>query len=158
MSHVASAKLLLAHGANINAREEEGVDALMKATRQEIPLLVRFLLEEGHVCVNTCDCDGVSALVYAIRRQSHKSLSVLLESGADYLTTDSWGNSILHAAAAQADSKILQVLQAYEREDLDPDTKRGDGKTPREVACKELISRKAFFLLLRLFVWVESQE
>ena len=143
-SHVASAKLLLANGADINARDEDGVDPLMKATRQEIPLLVRFLLEEEHAFVNTCDRDGVSALAYAIRRQSHESLSILLDFGPDCLTRDSWGNSILHAAAAQGDLTALQVLQAYELENLDPDMKRGDGLTPGEVASQRADKPQGF--------------
>ena len=135
-AHVENARLLIEHGAEVDARDEDGVDPLIKATRQEIPLLAAYLLDEAGAQINTCDNEGVSALAYAIRRQSFKTLGVLLDRGADHLVKDKKQNSILHAAAAEADLETLQILQRYALHGLNPDAKNLEEMTPTELATK----------------------
>jgi ankyrin repeat protein len=135
-AHVENARLLVKHGAELDARDEDGVDALIKAARQEVPLLVEYLLDEAGVEINTWDKEGVSALAYAIRRQSCKCLEIILDRGADYLHKDNKQNTILHAVAAEGDLETLRMLQRFWLHGLDPDAKNGKGQTAIEVATK----------------------
>lgn len=135
-AHVANARLLIQAGADVDARDEDGVDSLMKAARQEVPLLAEYLIEEAGISMINKDNMGLTALAYSIRRQSAETLRVILNKGADYTLKDNRENTILHAAALEADLETLDVLNNYDLQEVNPDEKNVDGLTATDVALK----------------------
>ena len=78
---VASAKLLVAAGANVNDRDAWGVSATVLAAHSGFVDLVEFLLENG-ADANAADA-GFAALHAAIMRRDPKLVAVLLSHRAD---------------------------------------------------------------------------
>jgi ankyrin repeat protein len=78
---VASAKLLVAAGANVNDRDAWGVSATVLAAHSGFVELVEFLLDKG-ADANAADA-GFTALHEAIMRRDEKLVNVLLSHGAD---------------------------------------------------------------------------
>lgn len=78
---LASAKLLVAAGANVNDADAWGVSAMVFAAHSGYGELVEFLLEKG-ADPNVAEA-GFSALHAAIMRRDEKMVSALLAHGAD---------------------------------------------------------------------------
>jgi len=132
--HVESALHLLKWGACPEDRDEDGHDALIKAVRQDMPKLVTCLLDVGKAKVNTVDKNGVSAVAFAIRRQSHRALPIVLGRKPNILTRDFKGNNILHEAAARANDAIVSILREAKILGPDPNAENLDGLTPMSIA------------------------
>ena len=78
---LASAKLLVAAGANVNDADAWGVSATMLAAHSGFGELVEFLLEKG--ADPNAAAAGFTALHEAIMRRDEKMVSALLAHGAD---------------------------------------------------------------------------
>src|SRR5262245_13678367 len=78
---VASARLLVAAGANVNDTDAWGVSATTMAAHSKFEELVEFFLEQG-ADPNAADA-GFSALHVAIMHRSTRMVSALLDHGAD---------------------------------------------------------------------------
>ena len=78
---LASAKLLVSAGANVNDEDAWGVSAVVLAAHSGFTELVEFLLEKG-ANVNA-DKAGFTALHEAIMRRDEKLVTILLDHGAD---------------------------------------------------------------------------
>jgi ankyrin len=78
---IASAKLLVAAGANVNDEDAWGVSAVVLAAHSGFAELVEFLLEKG-ADVNSGKA-GFTALHEAIMRRDEKLVNILLDHGAD---------------------------------------------------------------------------
>lgn len=78
---VASAKLLVAAGANVNDADAWGVSATAMAAHSNFEDLVEFLLEKG--ADPSANAAGFSALHPAIMHRSQRMVRALLEHGAD---------------------------------------------------------------------------
>ncbi len=78
---LASAKLLVGAGANVNDEDAWGVGAVVLAAHSGFTDLVEFLLEKG-ANVNS-DKAGFTALHEAIMRRDEKLVKILLDHGAD---------------------------------------------------------------------------
>jgi ankyrin repeat protein len=78
---LASARLLVSAGANVNDRDAWGVSATVLAAHSGFVDLVEFLLENG-ADANASDA-GFAALHEAIMRRDQKLVAVLLSHGAD---------------------------------------------------------------------------
>jgi quinoprotein dehydrogenase-associated probable ABC transporter substrate-binding protein len=74
--------LLLDKGADINARNLQGLAPIHGAARQRDSTMIAFLVERG-ADVNARDSDGWTALVHAAFRNHVPSIEVLAESGAN---------------------------------------------------------------------------
>jgi len=112
--HTDTARLLLDHGANVNARENwGGQTALMWAASQQQPGMVALLIEHG-AAVNArgkdhdwprwvtseprnkpLDPGGYTPLLYAAREGCALCAAALLDGGADIDLTDLWGQTPL---------------------------------------------------------------
>ena len=115
-NHAAAAKLLIEHGAEVNARSTkmdydkdrfglEGVitilphgywTPLMYAARQGSSAATRVLADSG-ANLNLTDPDGTSALILAIINGHFDTAALLLAKGADPNLTDSTGMTPLYA-------------------------------------------------------------
>jgi ankyrin repeat protein len=78
---VASAKLLVAAGANVNDADAQGVSATVLAAHAGYGELVEFLLEKG--ADPNAAAAGFTALHEAIMRRDEKTVTALLARGAD---------------------------------------------------------------------------
>ena len=116
-NHPAAAKLLIQHGADVNARSTkltytkdrfglEGVvtvlphgswTPLMYAARQGSLGAARVLAENG-ADLNLTDPDGTTALILAIINNHYDTAALLLLKGADPNLADSTGMGALYAA------------------------------------------------------------
>ncbi|MBE0511381.1 MAG: ankyrin repeat domain-containing protein [Gammaproteobacteria bacterium] len=75
--------LLLRAGADINAKEREGVTVLMKAVHGGKPKVVERLLAEPGLMVDTSGPRGNTALTYAILYGHAEMVEMLVDHGAD---------------------------------------------------------------------------
>ncbi|AFM23745.1 ankyrin repeat domain-containing protein [Desulfomonile tiedjei] len=99
-------KNLLAQGADVNAKWEDGRTVLMQAVLSTNLELVRFLLDKG-ADVNATDQSG-TALMYAAERGQFEIMKVLLDKGAD---VNARGNSGITALIYAARSRNVEAVK-----------------------------------------------
>jgi uncharacterized protein len=99
----------LADGANINAKTQNGVTALMIAARSSSTELVKFLLENG-ADVNAQSDDGYTAILLAVTNGDAGVTKLLIENGADVNAKSNDGFTALFLAQVKGDSAIMQLL------------------------------------------------
>ena len=121
-------RLLLANGANIEARDDRFVKAtpLLFAMREGSETISRLLVEAG-ANVNASDRDGITALMWATRNGSKSMVRLLLDHGADVNTYRPYSWTVLYEATRKGDEVLATVL-LEKQADVDP--KDGDGRTP----------------------------
>lgn len=117
----AAAELLLDRGANVNARDNAGVTALMLAARNGHTALLRRLLDRG-ATVEARTRDGWTALTYAAWTGHPDVARRLLTAGADPALTDRSGWSpLMYASWRAAESNSADpsaVVDSLDRRDL----------------------------------------
>ena len=105
-------KTLLAHRADVNAKDNEGKTALFTAAGKGAAQVVRVLLDVG-ADVSGKRNDGLTALMNAAMYGATDIVKVLLEKGADVnaRTNDKSGNvSALNLASRAQKADIVQLL------------------------------------------------
>jgi len=112
---------LLAKGADVNAKDKDGMTALVFAAKFGCTEILKTLLSKG-ADVNAKDKDGVTALLYAAmlgrkyssKREDYSEIAkILLDNGADVNATtieDEW--TALMYAAMNGNAKITEALLA----------------------------------------------
>ena len=109
-------KVLLAGGADANAKSEDGWTALIAAAGFNTPEVVKVLLAGG-ADVNAKSEGGVTALMAAAWKNPNPAVvKMLLVGGADIRAVDKEGNdAILYAQHNEtgAKEKIIQILKRY---------------------------------------------
>ncbi|MBV9849495.1 MAG: ankyrin repeat domain-containing protein [Armatimonadetes bacterium] len=113
-TYMAMVRLLLATGANVNARDDHGVTPLMLAASNGHPEAVQLLVAHG-ADVNVRDGAGRSALMYAITiaqaSEAQTSLTrLLLAHGADPNARNDAGESVLSLAAQDGPPAAVQAV------------------------------------------------
>lgn len=98
--------LLLAAGADVNERNEDGQTPLMYAWNAEI---CKTLLEAGAE-VDSRNNDGWTPLMVAALNGSVKTCGVLLDAGADINAKNSGGRTPLIVAAYRGQTKVCRFL------------------------------------------------
>lgn len=111
-------KLILASGADVNARDQRGWTPLMHAcmTRLASAEIVEALLGAG-ADVNAKDRIGRTALIWALRtgggKEVHEKVRLLLAGGADPNAKSQYGETpLLHATSARSLDTVAQLLAA----------------------------------------------
>jgi len=103
---LASAKLLLAAGANVNDADAWGVSATVLAAHSGFGELVEFLLEKG--ADPNAAAAGFTALHEAIMRRDEKTVSALLTHGADpNATLRTWTPTRRHSEDFHFDPELV---------------------------------------------------
>jgi ankyrin repeat protein len=97
----ATAKRLVAAGANVNYRDQTGTSPLINAAQAHALEIVQLLVEKG-ANVNARDEYGGTGLLYAAHRGYVEIVSLLLKHRADINATDSHGATALQWATIGA--------------------------------------------------------
>ncbi len=121
-------KLLLTHGADINAQIVLGLTPLNRAVNRDNLQMVKFLLAHGADAKK-----DVTALHEAIYKGNKKMIELLLAHGADINAKDINGSTALYTAVSIGDrltstnEEIVQLLLAH---GADVNAKNNKGNTP----------------------------
>lgn len=94
--HIKNAQLLIAHGADVNTRENDGYTPLMSAHNTK---MLHLLLKRG-AKVNAAANDGFTALMDSVLEGSPEQMALLLAAGADVHARDSEGFTSLLLVAS----------------------------------------------------------
>lgn len=107
--HEAIVRMLLAHGASVNARDAEDWTALMLAAVQNHASVLRLLLEAG-ADVHAVEDDQYTALMLAAQNGHELTVRYLIEYGAnvDAVERDKW--TVLMMAADNGHDLVVQQL------------------------------------------------
>jgi ankyrin repeat protein len=104
-----SFNLALSLGANINATDRHGNNAVLLATQGEQHALLRTLLDKG-VNPDARGSSGFTPLTYAALHGAQGDLRLLLKAGADPRRHDALGNSPLHLAVEYGQNALIEDL------------------------------------------------
>ena len=141
-----SVRLLLEHGADVNARAKNGSTPLHIASTFGAPEVARVLLEHG-ADVNARDADGRTPLysrLYWIvtgsaiqpRAGSVEVARLLLERGADVNARTNDGSTPLHAASSRVELAAVRLLLEH---GADVEAEDDSGRTPFQVAGERCV-------------------
>ena len=79
--HFAALKSLLENGADVNAIDDSGETALMKAAKMGDAMTINILLNNG-ADINSKDLSGKTALIYALENDNQITANILKQAGA----------------------------------------------------------------------------
>jgi len=99
-------KFLIKAGANINAKDNNGITALMRASRYGEVEVVKLLIEAG------AD-NGYTALMEASDNNYVEVVKLLIENGANINVKDKFGNTALIYASRYDRKEIVYLLKRY---------------------------------------------
>ena len=109
--------LLLAHGADVNSRDQSGWTPLMRAAMKGHVEAVRVLLNHGAEVNAQENGEAWTALHWATARGHADVVALLLSHGADYSLRTQDGMTPLMLAMKEGHEKIVRALeQAGERQ------------------------------------------
>ena len=101
-------------GANVNAVDNHGTTALMRAAMRKVSAAVEALIANGAE-VNSANKFGVTPLMMAVMNSRKKNIEMLLDHGADVLARKKKGKSILdYAREKLSGKKFLPLLHRIE--------------------------------------------
>jgi ankyrin repeat protein len=133
----AVAELLLAEGAEVNARDNNAWTPLHWAADAGNKDVVELLLA-NKAEVNAKNKDGKTSLHMAVVRSSNKAVAeLLLSNGAEANAKNNDGNTPLHCAVDGGNNKDMVELLLVNKADVN--VRNNDGKTPLCLAVKKLL-------------------
>ncbi|WP_167496567.1 ankyrin repeat domain-containing protein [Desulfopila sp. IMCC35006] len=103
----------LARGVDINARETEGLTALIEASQEGKKDVVALLLEKG-ADINTRTEYGLTALMAASRNGHSDVVKLLLAKRADVNIKNTYGDSALSIASKMSHRDIVELLHQHD--------------------------------------------
>jgi len=107
--HEAVTKLLLDHGADVTAEDEDSVTALIASAANGHEAVAKLLLDHGADVAST-DNDGRTALLLAAFGGHEGVAKLLLDHGADVASTDCDGRTALLLAAIGGHEGVAKLL------------------------------------------------
>jgi ankyrin repeat protein len=124
-------ELLLAAGADKEARNRDGRTVLHETVRRGLVKVGTWLLQKG-ANPSTRDNQGRTPLFDAVQAPSPSFVQLLLQSGAAVNARDDSGSTVLHLAASLPPAMTGQLLAAG----ADPFAENASGTTPAVLALK----------------------
>jgi len=128
------AKLLLSHGADVNAKDNFGWTPLHKAAEEGKTEITKVLLSHG-ADVNARDWKGWTPLHWAAKHGNTEVAKILLSHGANpnaKTTKENWpfsaGSIPLHMAAKEGRTEVAKLLLSHGAE--------VNAKTPKDASAK----------------------
>lgn len=121
--------LLFEHGADANARDEDGASIVAYAVSRGAAVSARFLLEHG-ADVDSVGKGGTPILFTAIALKMRDIVGLLLERGASLSGVSDTGWNVLHFLGRYADVEMLGMFRGRRMDGVSTVAKDDDGKTP----------------------------
>lgn len=103
-------KTLIAQGADVNAKANNGVTALMRASWKGHGEIVKILIAQG-ANVNAKTNSGATALMMASRKGHIEIVKILLANSVDVNAKDNDGYTALTMASLKRNNEIVQLLK-----------------------------------------------
>ncbi|MGJ9420725.1 ankyrin repeat domain-containing protein [Massilia sp. CMS3.1] len=120
LGHVRTVVRLLAAGADLfSAEPHMGATALHKGAQSGNPAVVRLLLDHGAFIDQQSPVVGNTALMDAVLHKHVDVVRLLLERGARTFCRDHLGQTALHLARIDGLERIVQLIEARDRDDAD---------------------------------------
>ncbi|MCP4397122.1 MAG: hypothetical protein GY801_07475, partial [bacterium] len=151
---VGAIKVLLAYGADVNAKIMRGDTALMWAVKADNAGIVNILLAHG-ADVNAKTNEGRTSLMWAIRRDNVKLVNILLAHGADVNAKMMTGDTALMWAVKPRNGGIVNLLLAH---GADANAKDKGGRTALMWAVKPRNDNGTVNLLLAYGADVNAKD
>ena len=158
------AELLIAQGADVNAKNNEGKTPLQLALKRENMDVVVLLIAKGAQFtdkeVTSKDKQGYTLLHYAARGDSKRAIELLIAKGIQVnANNNESGSTPLHWAAAHGSKNVAQMLIA---KGADVNAEDNSSKTPLYYAIKRYKKSsqrsQKLYQYLSLFYPHEKQE
>lgn len=130
--NVSIVRLLISHGADVNAASSKGYSALHVAAAEGIRQIVDILLTHG-ADVNARDSQGITALDLAAEAGRNAIVHLLIAKGASTAMCDGKGNTALHYAAWAGNASTVEVLLDA---GSDLEARNAKGETPLAIAAR----------------------
>ncbi|MCJ1467022.1 hypothetical protein MMC07_005644, partial [Pseudocyphellaria aurata] len=136
--HEQVVKLLLANGAEVNAQDKDGANALQAASAKGHEQVVKLLLANGAE-VNAQDKDGANALQAASAEGHEQVVKLLLANGAEVNTQGEYPGNTLQESSTCSNTEATALGNGIMRPAMDALKKNGGNEMPQtnENACSE---------------------
>ncbi len=108
--HPEIAEFLIQHGANVNARNNEGITPLHLSGWAK---MAELFIRHGADLEANADGGRTPLLVLAAEQEREDVMEVLLKAGADVNATDEQGMTALDIALAREETEKVHILQRY---------------------------------------------
>ena len=138
------AKLLIDAGADVNAKDNDGLTALMVAANNRNSEVVQELINAG-ADVNAKSFVGMTALMFAAKKGDSKITKALMNAGADVNAKDMNGSTpLIYAATSNKNPEVIRTLVEL---GADVNAKDNEGNTALSIAKQENASPEIIKLL-----------
>ena len=104
--------VLLKHGADLHATDDDGYKAFYIAAQEGHANVIKVLFEHGSEVSESPEGRGL-ALLTNVRRKNEIVVRLLLENGADAERDTDWGKKVLEAAMHRKHSGIAELLRKH---------------------------------------------
>lgn len=140
LNNIAIAELLIEKGADIEAKDDDDINALVYASTYNNEEMVKFLLEKGADANTVCEIENEhidispTPLMNAAYRGNTNIINMLLENGADINYTTDYGMTALMMAASFNQFEAAKTLLEH---NANTSITNGYGETALDLAKSE---------------------
>jgi ankyrin repeat protein len=132
------ASLLVAHGADVNAKSEDGSTALMNAAAEGNAEIVSLLISKG-ADLNTADNSGQTPLIKAAGEGQARAVEILVAHGADINHNDKSGITAIMKALINGHGDVATTLMQKGARFTDGERKKVQDMIRSETRTDEII-------------------